>query len=109
MQTKPLTPAQLTHDVAPAVLAALQGGGFDTATPLWYYVLQEGSVHGAGNHLGTVGSRIVAETLYALVRPDRASYVNNEGDPAVTPNGIDVGGTVIGSIGELLKFSGAPI
>ncbi len=63
-----------------------------------------------GDRLGSVGSRIVAETLAALVRRDRASYVNNPQDPAIKPNGIDIGGgTIIATIAELLKFSGAPL
>ena len=63
-----------------------------------------------GNRLGSVGSRTVAETLSALVRRDGASYLNNLQDGAVKPNGIEVGGgTIIATIGDLLKFSGAPV
>ena len=109
MQTKALTPAELQGDPGP-IQDAVVGGGFDTATPLWYYILREADVQQKGNRLGSVGSRIVAETLSALVRRDGASYFNNPQDPAVKPNGIDVGGgTVIATIADLLKFSGAPL
>ncbi|HTZ59700.1 MAG TPA: heme peroxidase family protein [Acidobacteriaceae bacterium] len=108
MQTKPLTPAEL-QGPAGDIQNAVIGGNFDTATPLWYYILREAEVQQGGNRLGSVGSRIVAETLTALVRRDGASYLNNLQDPAVKPNGIDVGGTIISTIAGLLEFSGAPL
>lgn len=109
MQMKPLSPEELNQDTSQAVMDALDGGGFHTATPLWYYLLQEAQVRHGGNRLGPVGSRLVAETLYALVERDRAGYLNHRDDPAVTPAGIDVGGTVIGTIGDLLSFAGIPL
>lgn len=109
MQTQALTPAELQGPPG-AIQNAVIGGGFDTATPLWYYILREADVQQNGNRLGSVGSRIVAETLSALVFRDRGSFVNNLQDSAVKPNGIDVGGgTIIATIADLLKFSGAPL
>ena len=111
MQTKALTPAELRGPQPNTpIYNAVVAGGFDSATPLWYYILREAEVQQGGNRLGSVGSRIVAETLAALVRRDGASYWNNMQDPAVKANGIDVGGgTIIATIGDLLKFSGAPL
>jgi hypothetical protein len=110
MDIAPLTPAQLTQGAHPDVAASLVGGNFDTATPLWYYVLQEARFQQDGNRLGSVGSRIVGETLIGLVQKDRSSYLNHLQDPAVKTNGIEVAaGQVIGTIGELLAFSGAPL
>ena len=111
MQTKALTPAELRGPQPNTpIYNAVVAGGFDFATPLWYYILREAEVQQGGNRLGSVGSRIVAETLGALVRRDGASYWNNMQDPAVKANGIDVGaGTIIATIGDLLKFSGAPL
>ncbi|MEO6600583.1 MAG: hypothetical protein ABIQ16_11955 [Polyangiaceae bacterium] len=64
----------------------------------------------AGQRLGTVGSRIVAETLIALVQRHRASFLNHPGAAEIKPNGIEVApGHVIGSIADLLSFSGAPL
>lgn len=50
---------------------------FATATPLWFYVLAEaGDPSGpAGAHLGAVGSRIVAETIWSLVRHSDSSIL----------------------------------
>ena len=56
--------------------------------PLWYYVLREGEYYGAsdenqkgvafgGQHLGPVGSRIVAETFVGLLWLDKASFLHS--------------------------------
>jgi len=47
--------------------------GFDTATPLWYYVLKEAEIQQGGLRLGKVGSRIVVETFHALIEASRHS------------------------------------
>jgi len=71
---KPLTAAQLQavaqgadNDGAAGQLAALTAGGFDVATPLWYYTLAEAAERADGR-LGSVGSFIVAEVLVQLCR-----------------------------------------
>jgi hypothetical protein len=46
----------------------------DTEMPLWYYVLAEAAHLASGDHLGPVGSRIVAETLVGLIDSDPSSY-----------------------------------
>lgn len=110
MQMKPMTAAELKTGVSPEIISALEGANFDTATPLWYYILQEAKIKHGGNRLGPVGSRIVGETLYGLVERQRASYLNHQDDPAVTATGVEVSaGTVISTIGELLSFAGVPI
>src|SRR5271163_4975348 len=72
MQMKPLKPAELRGEPGKPIYNAVVGGGFDTSTPLWYYVLREAEVQQGGDRLGSVGSRIVAETLIALVYRDKA-------------------------------------
>lgn len=52
----------------------LTESGFDTRTPLWYYVLAE-AAHAGGNHLGAVGSTIVAEVLIGLIRRSEDSVL----------------------------------
>jgi hypothetical protein len=49
---------------------------FATSTPLWYYILAESKVVTAGQHLGPVGGRIVAETLIGLLWADPTSYLS---------------------------------
>jgi len=48
-------------------------------TPLWYYILKEAEVKRGGNGLGSLGSRIVAETLIALIKNSRYSILDGSG------------------------------
>lgn len=56
--------------------AALTETGFDTRTPLWYYILAE-ATHVGGEHLGPVGSTIVAEVLIGLIRRSEDSILSS--------------------------------
>lgn len=47
--------------------ATLERVGLLETPPLWYYILREAELNG-GEPLGPVGSRIVAETIVALIR-----------------------------------------
>jgi len=110
MDITPLRPEDLRNTASPDITNAVVAGGFDTATPLWYYILQEANFQHDGKFLGSVGSRIVAETLVGLVQRYASSYLNYRQDPAVKPTGIEVAsGHVIGTLNELLQFSGAPL
>ncbi len=98
-----LTPEELRSG-SDARRAAVEAGGFDVATPLWFYILKEAEVLGRGEHLGPLGSHIVANTLVGLIIADPSSYWNNDGsrwspslhDPA---NPID-------SLAAVVKFCG---
>ena len=56
-------------------LAELKPYGFQSSTPLWYYVLKEAQQVADGLHLGPVGGRIVAEVLIGLLETDSNSYL----------------------------------
>jgi len=73
-----LTPDQLTSG-SEARRTAVVNGNFDTATPLWFYILKEAEVLACGQHLGPLGSHIVAGTLVGLIAKDPTSYWNGEG------------------------------
>ena len=45
----------------------VRDGNFDTETPLWFYTLKEAEILGGGQHLGPVGSHIVAGTIIGLI------------------------------------------
>lgn len=45
----------------------IKDNGFDTETPLWFYILKEAELQHQGNNLGDVGSTIVAETFHGLI------------------------------------------
>ncbi|HEX6042689.1 MAG TPA: hypothetical protein VFZ20_31915, partial [Longimicrobium sp.] len=64
----PLTPDEITAAVPPQQAAILAPAGFLERTPLWFYLLAEASHHSGGEHLGPVGSTIVAEVLAECVR-----------------------------------------
>ena len=56
----------------------LKNYGFDTDTPLWYYILKEAELKGSpnGGRLGLVGSRIVADVILGALRADPGSYLS---------------------------------
>jgi hypothetical protein len=82
----PLTPAEIATGPDGAVAAQK---GFDTAAPLWYYILKEAQVRGQGERLGPVGARIVAEVFVGMVQGDKDSFLSQPGWtptlPAKTP------------------------
>jgi hypothetical protein len=98
---KPLTEDQLT---AGQTGAAVKDGGFDKATPLWFYLLKEAEVFG-GQHLGPLGSRLVAETLVGLVVNDAKSYWHQYGAKGRwhPRDGAQPDGVVVNSMPALLK------
>ena len=51
----------------------LRAAGWSGETPLWYYILREADVTTAGERLGPVGGRIVAEVMITLLDRDPTS------------------------------------
>jgi nucleoid-associated protein YgaU len=80
---------------------ALQDGEFLDRTPLWFYVLAE-AAHTDGDHLGPVGSTIVAEVLIGLVRRSEDSILRVPGWrvalPSKNPGKFE--------LADLLRFAG---
>ncbi|MDQ5824055.1 MAG: heme peroxidase family protein [Chloroflexota bacterium] len=98
-----LTPAQISGAAASATQReALQFAGFLDRTPLWFYILAEADVLGNGNHLGPVGSRIVAEVLIELIRRSSDSILNIAGWTPSLPSAV--AGTF--DLADLLKLAG---
>lgn len=61
-----------TSETRDGLLAELSG-----RTPLWFYTLREAELHGCGGeHLGPLGSRIVAETLHAAVQSAKGNILS---------------------------------
>ena len=58
----------------------LRRHGWEGETPLWLYILREASARHAGNRLGDVGARIVAEVLHSVIAADPESYLALEPD-----------------------------
>jgi hypothetical protein len=78
------------------------GHGWAPGTPLWFYILKEAQVRGAGNQLGPVGGRIITEVLLGLLRADLCSYLTVH--PSWTPTLPRHGGTSFG-LADLLLFA----
>ncbi|HTJ39013.1 MAG TPA: peroxidase family protein [Dactylosporangium sp.] len=85
----PLTPDEL-------------GQAWPGGTPLWLYILKEAECRGAGDRLGPVGGRIVAEVLIGLLRADPASYLSL--DPGWSPS-LPAAGATFG-ISDLITLVG---
>jgi Animal haem peroxidase len=88
--------------LAAADLSELQPYGFQTSTPLWYYVLKEAQLAADGVHLGPVGGRIVAEVLIGLLQTDPASYLVQK--PKWTPTLTSAGSSF--RMKNFLAFAG---
>lgn len=76
-----LTAAQLKQGlpVNEAAILDEHNGLLLKRTPLWYYILREAMVLHAGERLGPVGGRIVAETFVRILKRDATSYLNLPG------------------------------
>ncbi len=81
----------------------VQAAGFDTESPLWYYILKEAEVKGGGERLGPVGSTIVAETFIGLLLSDASSFLatNPSWEPILTLND----GTKVRSLPTLIRYA----
>lgn len=83
---------------------AVADGGFDTKTPLWFYLLKEAEELGQGEHLGPLGSHLVANTLVGLIVNDLDSYWNAPGG-RWSPDHFDANNP-IDSIEDMVRFCG---
>lgn len=102
-----LTPAEIEAAAAsPEQVAALQAGGFQERTPLWYYLLAEAKHSqphgGGGDRLGPVGSTLVAEVLIGLIRRSDDSILRMSGWTPSLPSAQP--GTF--ELADLLRFAG---
>lgn len=96
-----LRPAQL----AGGREAVMREQRFDRATPLWFYILREAELAG-GNHLGPLGSHLVADTLLGLIIHDPDSYWNaGPGGRLWSPRDARPSDP-IDSIEKMLRFAG---
>ena len=85
-----LTAAELQQNLPASETAVLQanGGLLLKKTPLWYYILREAMVRHAGDQLGPVGARIVAETFVSMLKRDDTSFLNVPGFLPTLPSAV---------------------
>jgi hypothetical protein len=103
-----------TNKARADVLAKWGNLGLKCNAPLWYYILREAEYYGVtndlneplvgmgGQHLGPVGSRIVAETLIGLLWTDDTSFLHDKRGFKPLPE-ISGGGDL--TIAALLKYA----
>lgn len=97
----PLTTTEIAAAAGSAEQAAvLSQTGFDSRTPLWYYILAE-AAHVGGEHLGPVGSMLVAEVLVGLIRQSEDSIL---ADSSFSPTLGNTAGEF--SLPDLLRLAG---
>jgi hypothetical protein len=75
--------------------------GWGGQAPLWFYILKEAELQHNGQHLGTVGGRIVAEVILGLLERDKSSYLhpsNNKGFRPQPPIAREAGVFLMGDL-----------
>jgi hypothetical protein len=98
-----LTPEQIEAVAAsPEQAQVLREAGFLDRTPLWFYILAEAAALADGQHLGPVGSTIVAEVLVGLGSRSEDSILQDEGWSPSLPSAEP--GTF--TLADLLAFAG---
>lgn len=87
---------------------AVKNGGFQTATPLWFYILKEAEVLRDGESLGPLGTTIVADTLIGLIKHTPRSYIAEApGGRAWTPaDSVRPEGVAITDIATMMQAAG---
>jgi hypothetical protein len=84
---------------------ALTESGWGGEAPLWFYILKEAELQHGGEQLGSVGGRIMAETLVGLLQRDPNSYLYL--DPSWKPAPPIAQETGKFAFADLLKYAGA--
>lgn len=79
------------------------GPGFETGTPLWYYVLAEASRTQNGQRMGALGSRLNAAAFAAVLFRDKDAYVNT---PGFAPDARIAGADGQVSVSDIIRFAG---
>jgi hypothetical protein len=77
--------------------------GFHQRTPLWFYCLAEAEA-GGGNHLGELGSWLVASTFIGILLADPDSALSRDFTPTQSPLRMP-DGSKIDTIAKWMKFA----
>lgn len=70
-----LTDAELQIDQDSETMNLLHRTGWLKKTPLWFYILQEGTARECKKGLGRIGSRLVARTIAGMLKGDPTSIL----------------------------------
>ncbi|MGF1476990.1 MAG: heme peroxidase family protein [Geminicoccaceae bacterium] len=104
---QPLAPDEIANDERQSISEVFDKSDFGERTPLWFYLLKEAEARGSGDHLGPLGSRIVAETLLGLIVTDPASYINQGTFASWTPSdGVQPAGEPVDNFAAFFRAGG---
>ncbi len=95
-----LTPDQ----VRGSLTVTSEGFDWTERTPLWFYILREAEVVGAGNRLGPVGTALVAETIVGAMATDYGSILHQGWTPLSGVTHAD--GRAVVTLRDMLQFAG---
>jgi hypothetical protein len=98
----PLNPEQIAEGPDKEILIAF---GYDSKTPLWYYILKEAELTAKGAHLGVLGSKLVAGVVMAAILRDPDSYRSVDQRWIPTLPGPE--NSKLFGMADLLRFAGA--
>lgn len=100
-----LSASEIEGGLTGQVLTAFRGAGFSSRTPLWFYILQEAKQITAGQRLGPLGARLVAETVVGLMAVDPNSILNIGGGWTPASGRKLADGSEIRTLGDFLRFT----
>jgi len=100
---KVLTKTELKKDLSPDMTALVDTLELDKKAPLWFYILQEGNARHAGEHLGEMGSILIAETFVSLVKASKPSIITNGWSTKDSPLRL-ANGSEIDTLSKVLVF-----
>ena len=96
----PLNPEQIAQGPDKEILTNF---GYDTKTPLWYYVLKEAELTTRGAHLGVLGSKLVSDVVMAAILRDPDSYLSMDRNWTPTLPGAE--NPKLFGMADLLRFA----
>jgi len=105
VQSDPIADVSTIFGSKPELQAFLQNSQskFAERTPLWFYILAEAE-KGGGNHLGEVGSFLVASTFVGVLLADPDSALSRQFDPQQSPLRM-ADNSPIDSIAKWMRFA----
>lgn len=108
---KVLTKSEMKKNVSPEMADLVDDLELHEKAPLWFYILQEGNARHEGEHLGEMGSILVAETFVSLVKASKPSVIASGWKPADSPLRLG-NGSEVNTLPKMLVFceeNGAPV
>lgn len=108
---KVLTKAEMKKNLPEDMAGLVDTLELDQKAPLWFYILQEANARHNGDHLGEMGSILVAETLVSLVKASKPSIIASGWAPSQSPLRLS-NGSEVDTLPKMMAFcdeNGNPI